>query len=336
MYKLSVIIPVYNVEKYFERCIRSLFEQTLLDIEYIFVNDCTPDNSMNILYKLLEEYPIRKDSVKVINNVSNYGLWYSRQVGMKIATGKYVIICDSDDWLESEAYELLYNKATIYNADIVVCGFFLETIRGQKIYLYPYLLEDKETLKNSVYIEGFLYSAFWNKMFRRDLYMAHNVYNYDGINMWEDLGVTLRLRYYSQKTIVVNRPLYHYNRLNVSSITAFPTLKNVEDQISCVLNLEEFFRAEGCYKEYASVIDNLKFKSKLGLVIFKEIRNYKAWLSIFPEVNNSVMKFRGINLYYRIVCWCISHNLFCVGDFLINLKYIIRGIYENRCCSRLV
>ena len=96
MPKVSVLVPVYGVEKYIERCARSLFEQTLDDMECIFVDDCTPDDSMQVLVKILSEYPRRKEQVKIIHHETNQGLPAARQSGLKIATGEYIAHCDSD------------------------------------------------------------------------------------------------------------------------------------------------------------------------------------------------------------------------------------------------
>lgn len=110
MPKVSVIIAVYGAEKYIEKCARSLFEQTLDDIEYIFVDDCTPDKSMDILISVLSDYPNRKNQVKIILNDTNLKQGRTRAVGMKATTGDYLIHCDPDDWVEHNMYELLYNK----------------------------------------------------------------------------------------------------------------------------------------------------------------------------------------------------------------------------------
>ena len=110
MPKVSVIVPIYNVEKYIERCLRSLFEQTLDDIEYIFVNDCTPDNSMIILEKILKEYPHRIKQVKIINHEQNQGQAGARTSGMKAMTGEYMIHCDPDDWVELDMYEIMFKR----------------------------------------------------------------------------------------------------------------------------------------------------------------------------------------------------------------------------------
>jgi glycosyltransferase involved in cell wall biosynthesis len=111
MYKISVVVPVYNVAKYIERCVCSLMEQTLNDIEYIFVNDCTPDNSIEILKQTLKRYPHRKYDVKIIHHCHNQGPFETRNSGLVVATGEFISYCDSDDWVDVAMYESLYLKA---------------------------------------------------------------------------------------------------------------------------------------------------------------------------------------------------------------------------------
>ena len=118
--KISVCIPVYGVEKYIERCARSLFEQTLLeDVEFIFVNDCTPDNSINILRSILTEYPHRISQTHIIEHAVNKGLSAARNSAVEAAKGKYVYHIDSDDFIEPQTLEALLQTAEMQNADIV-------------------------------------------------------------------------------------------------------------------------------------------------------------------------------------------------------------------------
>ena len=117
--KVSVCIPVYGVEKYIEKCARTLFEQTLQEIEYIFVDDCTQDRSMEILQKVLEEYPHRKAQVKIIHHEKNGGLVAARNTALKHVSGEYVIHCDPDDWVELDLYEIMYHEAVAQGADMV-------------------------------------------------------------------------------------------------------------------------------------------------------------------------------------------------------------------------
>ena len=127
MPKVSVIIPVYGVEKYIGRCARSLFEQTLDNIEYIFVDDCTPDKSMEVLQAEIEKYRLRfaeeKKVVRTTRMPSNSSQAAVRRHGSQLATGDYIIHCDSDDWVDTDLYEKMYNEAINSGADVVFCPF---------------------------------------------------------------------------------------------------------------------------------------------------------------------------------------------------------------------
>ena len=105
--KVSILVPIYGVEKYIERCVRSLLEQSFTDIEYIFVNDCTKDSSMVILNKLIKEYEEKKGSIKIINHEKNGGLAASRITALKNATGEFITFVDSDDYLPIHAIGIL-------------------------------------------------------------------------------------------------------------------------------------------------------------------------------------------------------------------------------------
>lgn len=118
-FKVSVLIPVYNAEAYIESCVRSLFEQSLEDIEYIFVNDCTSDKSLDILNEIMDEYPARKEQVKVISHSCNKGVASTRNTGLLYAQGEYIGWVDSDDWVEKNMFEILYLMAKQADADIV-------------------------------------------------------------------------------------------------------------------------------------------------------------------------------------------------------------------------
>ena len=106
--KVSVIVLIYKVEKYIERCARSLFCQTMQDIEYVFVNDCTPDCSIQILQSVIDEYPQRKSDIKIISHEKNMGSGVARNTGLEVADGEYIIYCDGDDWVDPDMYEKLY------------------------------------------------------------------------------------------------------------------------------------------------------------------------------------------------------------------------------------
>ena len=114
---VSLLVPVYNVEKYVEQCARSIFGQTYPNLEIIFVDDCSPDHSIEIIRRVLEEYPQRKPQTKIIPHTHNQGRAVARQTAMQNCTGYYTIHCDSDDYMAPDAISQLVAKARKEDAD---------------------------------------------------------------------------------------------------------------------------------------------------------------------------------------------------------------------------
>ena len=123
--KVSVIVPIYKVERFIARCAESLLNQTLQEIEYIFVNDATPDGSMDILKETIARYPSRADSCHIVEHEVNKGLPSARNSGLAVARGEYVFHCDSDDFVEPTMFEDMYKAAIESSADIVRCDWYL-------------------------------------------------------------------------------------------------------------------------------------------------------------------------------------------------------------------
>ncbi len=122
---ISVIIPVYRVEAYIERCVRSLMEQTLDEVEYIFVDDCSPDKSVSVLERVLKDYPLRQGQTHILRHATNRGLPAARNTGLDAAIGDYIFHCDSDDYLETDALQAMYDTAQKANAEIVYSDWYL-------------------------------------------------------------------------------------------------------------------------------------------------------------------------------------------------------------------
>lgn len=127
MPKVSFSVPVYNVSSYIEKCVRSLYEQTLDDIEIVLVDDGTPDDSIEIALRILEEYPNRKEQVRIVRHEHNLGIAETKKDCLLEARGEYIIVVDSDDYVDVRMSELLYNKAKKTDADMVVCDLFIVT-----------------------------------------------------------------------------------------------------------------------------------------------------------------------------------------------------------------
>lgn len=300
MPKVSVIVPVYNVEKYIERCARSLFEQTLDDIEYIFVNDASSDASMQVLRNVLEYYPHRKDRVLLIDQSINSGPSVTRNLGLKKASGDYVIFCDSDDYLDLNAYESLYAKALEHNADIVACGIEVVTHNGVDSWQLLFgqdELQWTDLLNDFTKIEGGIYSSMCNKLIKRDLLMQNEIFFDENTAMWEDLYTTIRARYFAKTMYVIDIPFYHYC-LHQGSIIHSDIDARVKSQVKVAKLVEGFLLGRNDSCNYDGMIAYIKILSKESVAE----TDPDQWSAIFPEANNYLFclrKYFGTKKYLR-------------------------------------
>ena len=255
MPKVSVCIPVYGVEKYIERCARSLFEQTMIDgIEFIFVNDCTKDNSIEILEQVLSEYPQRKDQVKIIHHEKNGGLVAARNTGLKHTTGDYIIHCDSDDWVDLNMYEAMYNKAIATDADMVYCDFYESSENKDCLVTHAGTCNAEKLIKEMFY--GITHSALWNKMFKREIALRSDLYCPDHICMCEDLLRVVQMLTRCKRIAYIAEPHYFY-RWNFSSISRV-ILSTGKFQNIC--EIYDFFinNLSDCHKKEVEYLQCLK------------------------------------------------------------------------------
>jgi glycosyltransferase involved in cell wall biosynthesis len=299
MYSVSVIIPIFNTSEYIERCARSIMEQTLANIEYIFVDDCTPDNSMDILDAVLSEYPDRRQNIKILHHPMNKGLSAARNTGLDNATGEYIGWVDSDDWVEKNMFEKMYAAATEQHADIVCCDIFRDSLGGQSTEKYPYNVEKSDDVFS--HIEGGIYSAVWNKIVRRTLYEENQIRALEGISMWEDLAVTLRLRYYSKLTLIVPDTLYHYNNAVPSSmsINYNNSLKGKYQKLMCANFLYDYFSDKRLPSHYWHKLMELCFGAK-EFLFYPPVFDFYTWKSKMSESNRYIMSYSSIPFVRRM------------------------------------
>lgn len=285
MAKVSVIVPVYGVEHYIERCSRSLLEQSLDDIEYIFIDDCTPDDSINILKSALNDYPNRQSQVRIITMPTNSGQAIVRKKGIEIATGEYIIHCDSDDFVERDIYQRLYNKATQDNLDIVLCDYF----EGEK---------NKWTHKRGsssnptdIVVDSLMLShpaALWNKLVCKKI-AKHSAIQYPEFNMAEDLALTTQYALLAKRIGYIPEPLYYYERHPNSILGNRTPEALIEKQKQFVANFkiaENIIEKNGLDKYYKKEI--LHEKTFIKNYILPAVTNRKStaiWRSTFKEIN---------------------------------------------------
>lgn len=265
MPKVSIIIPVYGVEKYIERCARSLFEQTLDDIEYLFIDDCTPDCSLDILQQVLGEYPQRKSQVVIHRMEQNSGQAAVRKWGMQNATGEYVIHCDSDDWVDVNMYKAMYEKAVTNNADVVICD--MQITDGEKTLKR---IKGCYTTDKVAFIESlFFQKGHWslcNKIFKRNLFRG---VTFPNGNMGEDMALTLQLLLKCYRIAYVDKYyyFYFYNNKSITHIQNKEEVLNKYYQLSdnSKLVISAYIK-ENAYDLYKDGLEWLWFRAANALM----------------------------------------------------------------------
>lgn len=287
---VSVIVLVYGVEEYIERCARSLFEQTLESLEYIFVDDCTPDASMDVLERVLDDYPARRSQVKILHNDVNRGQAFSRRRGVEAATGEYIIHCDSDDWIEPEMYSRLYSKAKEGNLDMLICRVRL--VWPDHTRPSPDILGDEDAL--GALIRQDIYDYLPNKLISRRAYEKGIVYPV--CNMSEDSAMVIQLACNCDSFGYVDEELYNY-RMREDSITHSGNTTAKIDQMRENYNLAfSGLVARGLDGKYKDDIANLKCWLKSAAQNLP--RDY--YMELYPEVNISFLFNRRFTVMQRL------------------------------------
>lgn len=235
--KLSVIVPVYGVEKYITRCAKSILEQTYADKEIIFVDDCTQDKSMEVLNEVLSHYP--RQEVTVLHHDKNQGLAATRRTGLDAAKGEYIVSVDSDDYLEPNALELLVQKAEETEADIVGMDCWFEWNNKRSVYRGAFS-SDAHTYSRML-LSGSAMPNVWRHMIRHRLYAQTGFYPIAGLNNGEDYVVLPRLCWYATKVAKVDQPLYHYTQTNAGSIVRDVSEHSIRQLIQAMKVLTAFF-----------------------------------------------------------------------------------------------
>lgn len=240
--KVSMLIPIYGVEKFIERSAISLFEQTYQNIEYIFVNDCTKDNSVVILKNVVERYPQRKPQVRIIEHEKNKGLAGARNTALQAANGKFVLFVDSDDWIDKDFIEKLVSKQSEGDFDVVTSACVEHKI-DSKVVNIPADLSPKE---NCVRILSRTNSSvIWGRLIRKSIFIENSLFCIEGVNMGEDLQQTPRIFYHAGSCAIQAQTRYHYNRLNENAYTHGRSLKMDSQMWRSFDSLHDYFQGKG-------------------------------------------------------------------------------------------
>lgn len=301
---ISVIIPVYGVEKYIERCCVSVFEQTYKNFELIFVNDCSKDKSEEIVLAVIERYKPLGINIKSIKHEVNKGISATRETGLNAAIGEYVLYIDSDDYIAPNMLELLINRANEKNADIVYCDFY-EVKNGQQRYFDQSLPVSDLILMTAAMLRNEIAWTPWNKIFRRSIAIEHDIHWPVGVNMGEDLVVMTQLFCYAKKIVHVNEALYFYNRDNVNSYL------NIWNKTSCFQNtkaveaVNDFLTHRFFNSTLLDALTQTKLMARYQMVYAFDDDLLKLVSDTFTETNDKVFSYKNAPIYWKVALYFV-------------------------------
>lgn len=314
-YKVSVIIPIYNVRNFISRCAESLMRQMLSDVEYIFVDDATTDDSIEILHSVLENYPENKKCVKIIHHETNKGLPAARNTGLSFASGEYIFHCDGDDYVEYNMLKDMYSVAKKENSDIVWTDWFLSFESKERYMSQPYYDTAEDALKGL--LSGVMKYNVWNKLVKRSLYEDNNIEFPSGHGMGEDMTM-VRLFACAKRVAYIPKAYYHYVKINSGAMTNMWTQKHINDLKYNVTATEDYIKQKFGDKmdEY---IAYFKLSVKVHFLISNDIRMYKLWDSLFSEANRYIMQNNSVCLRTRVLQWMAWNKQY----WFVKLYYVL-------------
>ena len=343
MKTVSVIIPVYNVEKYLPRCLESVMNQTYAELEIICVNDGSPDNSSAIL----EEYAKTDGRIKVINQ-QNKGLSGARNTGIEAATGDYIVFLDSDDWMEEEALSSAVAKAA--DADTVMWGYvreFAEKSIEKKIFEGDRNFDESETRALHRRLAGLTGAELsnpentdalvtaWGKLYTADIIKKNNLQFVDTkIIGTEDLLFNMYYFGFAKKCFFIDKPFNHYRKDNETSLTRSYKPKLFAQWSELYSRIRNYLNENSLGEDFHKALDNRICLSMIGLGLnelsnkashYQRMRNLKSILSSEQYKKAfSNLEFTYFPIHWKLFfVFCKRRNTFFVYLLLNAMQMMI-------------
>lgn len=345
--KVSVIIPVYNTELYLERCLNSILNQTFKDIELIIVNDNSNDNSS----KIIETFINKNSNIKYIDNKENKGVSNCRNEAIKISSGKYILFVDSDDYLDKNMIETMYNEASNNDLDIVMCGYFVDYEDGNTQNRIINLDENRiyngyEILSEILHHKNGVTGHSWNKLLKASVIKDNNIQYPEHMKIYEDVAFFSKLFPYCKRIKNIKKMFYHYIQRNNSSIKTIneSVVLDTEEIVRLVnkniteLNLTNNVKDEYCafimrmfsvasHKIYTYSNDSIIQKEYIKRLLNSDILNIKENYKIF-NTNYIYDLFHKISLISLKISNCNPNNYHTVYKFLLKIQKLSVRMYK--------
>lgn len=329
--KVSIVVPCYGVEKYLDRCMQTLVNQSLRDIEIILVDDVSPDR----VPQMCDEWAKKDARIKVIHKTKNEGLGLARNTGLEIATGKYVAFVDSDDFVDVKMYDTLYRKATETNADAVYCNcMFYKDEKHQR----PRMDVTKETVfEGRKEVDDFLLDvvgpkpecshdvkymmSVWHAVFRKDIFDKHRIrFVSERQLISEDLVFDIDYLQHCEKVVYLPEAFYYYcdngaslsrkvNKTRYEQNKQF--LAAIEEKLSAIYPRERYilhFQRQQIHRLISSISQSITIP-ELGLTL-KSIINDNAWSNLWQTYPFEKMNWQHRLYFFVLKTRCLRWLMF--------------------------
>ncbi len=315
--KVSVIITVYNAEPYIEQCVRSLMEQTLDDVEYIFINDCSTDGSMPLLQRTIAHYPQRQPAIKIVSNDRNEGVARSRLTGVRHATGDYIVHCDSDDWMDIDMLETAYSTATAQDADVVLYDFVIE---GSGSVPVSQPCELSGTGFARALLLGQRQGALWNHLVKAWHYRQAGL-AWPTACMAEDLTLMVQFALSAQRLSCVAKPLYHYRTVATSaskSDTCEALTRQARDMEQNIRLIEPLLAR---HRSLRHCVTFRKFFTKRWVLpAVTSAGDCRLWLNLHSEINIKLLLCPLIGMKDKVTALLVMARVYPALKHLLKAK----------------
>lgn len=315
--QISIIVPVYNAEKYLHKCITSILSQTFSNIEVLLIDDGSIDNSGLIC----DEYAAIDTRIRVIHK-DNGGVSSARNVGIENAKGEWITFVDSDDWIVNTMYEEMYQTAMLDNADVVYCDINMIYADSNHVWAAASLGHCKEEFLNN-FISS-TWTSLCNVLAKRIIFEKNQIRSPEYTLYCEDYHVVTRVMYYATKISHINKPLYCYNRINESSTMNNFTKIYSEGEYLVNVDMINFFKAKGLYDVCAESLNWRYLRSVRNWVWDSE--KFDKFRLEHTDSHNFIWTCPYINNKLKIMMWLLSRRLKFIARFILFSRIVYRRL----------
>lgn len=302
---VSLLVPIYNVEKHLTKCLDTLFNQTYPNVEYIFLDDHSPDGSMSVLHTYIENHQLTHRQITFLAHTENKGIATTRNDLVKQAKGDYILFVDSDDWMELDMVEQLVLATKNGAVDMVGCDYTKNYADGrQTCHFENYASDSRDNI--ALLLNYTIGPVLWKLLVRKKLFLQ--IQFQPDIEIGEDYLASVKLYYYADSCSWVHRYLYHYAQYNENRYTG-KLAKSIEDHIKAVIAVEAFLDSVGFMNpEIVREINLRKFSIK-RYYLFSPLLDFQRWTVLFPE-SDGMWRYIPYSKKEKVMYWLAEHHFF--------------------------